>query len=278
MTTIEVDGYSISYREFGEAGLPPLFLVHGLYGDSSTVTSLASALSPRFHVVAPDALGHGRSSHPPSFSLADQGRVLNGLVAALGHESAALLGVSMGSYVTAQAAVLEPSRTSRLVLVVSKAHGTTSSVAAYARRRGFDLTTASPEEVLELMADALWSPATSPQRRQEITASSQSPEQVVLSAGERAAVEASLAGFDLRPALPAITAPTLVVSGRADGLNPPEAGEELARAIPGARFEVYENSGHMLTSEEQDRLVADVTAFVLGPDVGPDGAQLDATP
>ena len=56
------------------------------------------------------------------------------------------------------------------------------------------------------------------------------------------------------------------VSGLADGLNPPQAGEELARGIPGARFEVYESSGHMLAAEEQDRLVSDVTTFVLGPD------------
>jgi 3-oxoadipate enol-lactonase len=263
MPTIEVDDSSLFYLEFGEVENPPLFLVHGLYGDSSTMVPLADEFAGRFRVIASDALGHGRSSHPAKFTLADQGRALNGLVAALGYGSAALLGVSMGSYITAQAAILEPSRVSRLVLVVPKAHGTTSSVAAYAERMGFDLTTATLEETIALMAGALWSPGTSQQRRDEIMAA-QSGSQIVLTPEERAAVERSLAGFDLRPELPSITAPTLVISGSADGLNPPEAGEELARLIPGARFEVYGHSGHMLPFEEMDRLVSQATAFILG--------------
>ncbi len=67
-----------------------------------------------------------------------------------------------------------------------------------------------------------------------------------------------------------ITAPTLVISGRADGLNPPEAGYELAQGIPGAHFQVYEESGHMLTAEEQDRLVTDVFTFAGDRDEAPD--------
>jgi 3-oxoadipate enol-lactonase len=262
MPMIEIDGSTIYYRELGATTSPPLFLVHGLYSDSSTMEPLATALAERFRVIAPDMLGHGRSSRPTTFTLADQGRVLNGLVEALGYDSTALLGVSMGSYVAAQAAILEPSRISRLLLVVPKAHGKTSSVAAYAKRIGADLSAVTPEEMLALLAGALWSPATSEERRGEIMASTGS--QVILGADEQAAVERSLAGFDLRPHLAAITAPTLVISGRADGLNPPEAGEEVARLIPNARFEVYERSGHMLTAEETDRLVADTTAFVLG--------------
>ncbi len=59
----------------------------------------------------------------------------------------------MGSCIAAQAAILEPSRASRLVLVVPKAHGTTSSSAAYAKRMGFDLGTATREEADRLVAD-----------------------------------------------------------------------------------------------------------------------------
>lgn len=262
MPTIEIAGSSLFYREFGEAENPPLFLIHGLYSDSSSTEPLAAAFGTRLRVIAPDMLGHGRSARPTTFSLADQGRTLNGLIEALGYDSAALLGISMGSYVAAQAAILQPYRTSRLLLVASKAHGTTSSTAAYAQRMGFDLGTATLEETVALMAGALWSPATSPQRRGEIMASAGS--QIVLTAEERAAVERSLAGFDLRPELPSVTAPTLVISGRADGLNPPEAGEEVAQLIPNAQFEMYEQSGHMLPFEEPDRLVKDTTAFVLG--------------
>lgn len=262
MPTIDVDGLAIFYLEYGEANQPPLILLHGLYGDSSTMTTLARRLADRFRVIAPDALGHGRSARPDGFTLEDQGRMLNGLIAALGYPNATVLGVSMGSYLAAQTAILEPARTSHLVLVVGKAHGTTSSSAAYAQRMGVDLSTATPEQLMALMESAIWSPDTPASRKQAILAAQS--DQVQLTQQEREAVERSLAGFDLRPNLPVISAPTLVISGKADGLNPPEFGQKLAELIPSARFEVYEHSGHALTFEEEDRLVADVAEFVLG--------------
>jgi len=261
MPTIDVAGSTLFHREFGDPAFPPLVVIHGLYSDSSSVAGLAEEMAADFHVVAPDMLGHGRSSRPEGFTLADQGRAVNALIASLGHDSAAVVGISMGSYIAAQAAILEPARVSRLVLVTPKAHGTTSSVAAYAAREGIDLATVAPEEIPALMAGAIWSPHTSQERREAIFAATNA-EQVMVSPAEQAAVERSLAGFDLRPTLGEITAPTLVLSGRSDGLNPPEAGEEVARHIPGAEFVVYEESGHMLPEEERERFLADVTIFV----------------
>ncbi|MBN9188986.1 MAG: alpha/beta hydrolase [Microbacterium sp.] len=262
--TLDLNGADVFYRTFGSPEHPPLVLVHGLYGDAVTVAPLAERLSDRFRVIAPDALGHGRSARPEGFTLADQGRMLNALVAALGYDAAAMVGISMGSYLTAQAAIDEHARVARLVLVVSKAHGTTSSSVAYAKRMGFDLAAASPDELLAFMSGAIWSPDTTPERRAEIMARiGEQTEAVVLSPAEQAAVERSLAGFDLRPDLHRIAVPTLVISGKDDGLNPPSSGEELARGVPGARFEVYEHSGHMLTFEETDRLVAYLQSFLL---------------
>jgi len=263
MPSIDVAGHRIAYEAYGDAQQPLLVLVHGLNGDASTVAPLAARLAERFHVVTPDALGHGRSDHPASFTIEDQGRVLNALVAALGRSSATLAGISMGSYLVAQAAILEPARTDRLVLVVSKAHGTTSSSAAFAARLGVDLATLDPEAAMALLAEALWSPDTPADRRAELLGS-MAGEQVQLTPDEQARVERSLAGFDLRPGLGRVTAPALVVSGASDGLNPPELGRELADHLPHARFEVYEHSGHMLASEETDRLVDDVLSFTAG--------------
>jgi 3-oxoadipate enol-lactonase len=251
------------FREFGDPGNPPLFVLHGLYGDSLSVAPLATAFADRFRVIAPDALGHGQSPRPEGFTLADQGLAIIALIGGLGYDSAAVLGISMGSYIAAQAASLAPARISRLVLVVSKGQGATSSTVAYAQRNGFDLASATMEEAIAFLAGALWSPDTSQERRDQLLAQ-QGVSQQVLTPEERSAIDRSVTGFDLRPQLPLITAPTLVVSGRSDGLNPPEVGQEVASLIPGARFEVYEHSGHMLASEEQDRLVAEVTGLVLG--------------
>lgn len=186
--------------------------------------------------------------------------MLAGLIAGLGYESAALVGISMGSYLAAQAAILAPDRASHLVLIASKAHGTTSSVAAYAEREGYDLSSLTPEEAMGLMAEAVWSPHTPQERRTEFF--QRMAVKDPLSADEQAVVERSLEGFDLRPSLSALSVPTLVVSGLDDGLNPPQMGRELADHIPGSRFQVYNRSGHMLAYEETDRLVEDLRAFL----------------
>jgi 3-oxoadipate enol-lactonase len=252
---------NVYFREFGDPSHPPLLLIHGLFGDSSLMVPLAKRFADRFRVIAIDALGHGRSPKPAGFTLEDSGRAVTALIASLGYDSAVVLGVSMGSYVAAQAAILEPARVAQLVLVVAKGHGKTSSVAAFAERNGFDLAAATMEETIAFMTSALWSPDTAQDVRDGIMAL-QSEDAWQATAEERAAIEESLADFDLRPDLPSITAPTLVISGLSDGLNPPASGEEVAQLIPGARFEVYEHSGHMLASEETDRLVTDVTELV----------------
>lgn len=259
MPEIDVGNWRVRYDAYGDPTLPPVVLVHGMMSDAATVKPLAERLSGQFHVIAPDALGHGRTTHPASFTLEDQARMLAGLITALGHEQAALVGISMGSYIAAQTAILEPALVTKLALIVSKAHGATSSVAAFAARKGIDLSSLTSEEMLTVMAEAVWSPDT--QARREAILASVSPP-VPLSPQEQAAVEKSLAGFDLRPTLPSITAPTLVISGKDDGLNPPELGRELADHIPGSRFEVYQHSGHMLAAEEEGRLVADLAAFL----------------
>ena len=262
MTESDGSESQLYFQDFGDRSHPPLFLMHGLYGDSASVVPLAEAfVANGFRAIAVDALGHGRSPRPEGFTLADQGLALDALIARLGYDSAAVVGISMGSYIAAQAAILEPSRISRLVLVVTKGQGATSSTVAYAQRHGFDLSNATMEEMVAFMAGALWSPDTSQERRDEILAQAAAGQQI-LSPEARAAIDRSLTGFDLRPQLPSITAQTLVISGRSDGLNPPEVGEEVARLIPGARFVVYEHSGHMLPVEEFDRLVADVTAMM----------------
>jgi pimeloyl-ACP methyl ester carboxylesterase len=57
---------------------------------------------------------------------------------------------------------------------------------------------------------------------------------------------------DSRPLLPRITCPTLVLVGREDALTPVEMSQEMAAAIPGARLEIVERSGHLSTMEQPD--------------------------
>jgi 3-oxoadipate enol-lactonase len=58
--------------------------------------------------------------------------------------------------------------------------------------------------------------------------------------------------MDLRPALPGIAAPTLVVSGAEDAATPPALQAEIAAAIPGARYELVSPAAHLAAVEQPD--------------------------
>jgi len=53
-----------------------------------------------------------------------------------------------------------------------------------------------------------------------------------------------LADTDLRPDLPRLQTPALVLSGDRDRLTPAAAGRHLAHAVPHARFHAFGRCGH----------------------------------
>ncbi|MBI4278692.1 MAG: alpha/beta hydrolase [Armatimonadetes bacterium] len=74
----------------------------------------------------------------------------------------------------------------------------------------------------------------------------------------------NLPGYDLRPRLREIRVPVLVAVGRHDWITPVECSEELARALPNARLEIFEESGHSPHLEENAKFVALVREFLGG--------------
>ncbi len=67
---------------------------------------------------------------------------------------------------------------------------------------------------------------------------------------------------DWRPMLPSIDLPVLITTGGKSGAYP--GCRYMFEHIPGARMEVFEDSGHALFYEEPDRFNAVVTGFVDG--------------
>ena len=55
---------------------------------------------------------------------------------------------------------------------------------------------------------------------------------------------------------PGIGAPTLVVAGRQDPSIPPEHGEAIALAVPGARFELLDPAAHLANVERADAVTS----------------------
>ena len=80
-----------------------------------------------------------------------------------------------------------------------------------------------------------------------------------------AAVQKATRTLDLTQELPKFKFPTLVITGRYDMNVTPLTAWNIYKAIPGAKFVVFEKSGHLPSYEEPDKYVKVVDAFLSQP-------------
>jgi 3-oxoadipate enol-lactonase len=205
-----------------------------------------AALAEHWRVVRYDHRGHGRSPVPPGpYELADLGADALALLDRLGAERVHWCGLSLGGMVGMWLAINAPERIDRLVLCCTSAKLGPPSMwaerAATVRAHGVDA-----------IADAgigRWLTggfvAREPQTAAEVRAMlAATPAEGY--AGCCAAIE----HMDLLDRLGGIRAPTLVIAAAQDPATPPEHGERIASAVPGARLAVIDNAAHLATVEQ----------------------------
>lgn len=76
------------------------------------------------------------------------------------------------------------------------------------------------------------------------------------------ALNSELARVDLGPLLARLKMPVLVLTGRFDANVAPSTAWKIHKAIPGSRFEVFEQSGHLPFFEEPEAFVRSVERFL----------------
>jgi len=75
--------------------------------------------------------------------------------------------------------------------------------------------------------------------------------------------------IDVRPILPTLTAPTLVIHAREDNAVPVQGGRYLADHIPGARYLEVEGADHAPFLTEPDKILAGIEEFLTGRHAAP---------
>lgn len=111
----------VRYRvvEWGDAGDPPVMLLHGFAQSADAWCDIAPHLAKDRFVVALDLVGHGKSDKPDDPSVYEMDEVVDMLAAFLGerfNRKAALVGYSMGGRIALTFACKKPRRISALVL------------------------------------------------------------------------------------------------------------------------------------------------------------------
>jgi 4,5:9,10-diseco-3-hydroxy-5,9,17-trioxoandrosta-1(10),2-diene-4-oate hydrolase len=119
---VEIDGLTIRYLAAGEG--PPLVLLHGTGDNALDWRWVMPSLAATHRVYAPDLPGSPDSARPDAdYSPAFFERFVAGFLDALGIESAAMVGNSLGGLIALRVALSEPARVTALVLVDSAGLG-----------------------------------------------------------------------------------------------------------------------------------------------------------
>ncbi|WP_030602602.1 alpha/beta fold hydrolase [Streptomyces fulvoviolaceus] len=106
----------LAHRESGDAGAPPLVLLHGLTSDGTAWDEVAAHFADRHRVLVPDLRGHGRSPHPGTYSFELMRDDVLAFLDELALPDVVLIGHSLGGVVAYLLAALHPERVTRLVL------------------------------------------------------------------------------------------------------------------------------------------------------------------
>ncbi len=249
---VEVGGRRMRYVEMGEGEGPPVVLVHGLAGNWQNWLENIPRLAAERRVLALDLPGFGASEKPADgVSLPGYGRAVDGLCERLELGEVALVGNSMGGFVTAETAIQFPGRVERLVLV--SAAGITSSnlrrepVMAWGRAAMMAGSRGAAEKRMAVQRPRLRQLVFSTIIRHPSLIGAEMLWEMSQGAGRsvfRAALEAIL-DYDFRDRLRDIRCPTLVVWGEEDMLVPVNDAGEYERQIPEARKVVLADTGHV---------------------------------
>ncbi len=115
MPFIDVNGLEVYYERHG-AG-PPLLNISGSGGDLRNSKPERSPLNKFFDVVHYDQRGLGQTAKPAGpYTMADYAADAAGLMAAVGWDSAHIVGTSFGGMVALNLALQEPERIDKMVL------------------------------------------------------------------------------------------------------------------------------------------------------------------
>jgi lipase len=110
-------------HEWGDPDAPPVVCLHGVAGHGGRFEQLANERwAARFHVLAPDLRGHGRSGWDPPYDFAAYVADLVETVDGLGLEQPDWVGHSFGGRLILELAARHPERIRRAVLLDPAIH------------------------------------------------------------------------------------------------------------------------------------------------------------
>lgn len=254
MESVCINGINLNINIQGEG--QPLVLLHGVGGDQTQFRDICPLLAQNFKVITLDARGHGKSDKPKSYTLGDHVADVIGIMDHFNLPTIFLNGVSMGSYIAQGVAIAAPERISKLILTVPKSNGLESSIQRLITEHAQELIGLNQNECILMLLKYFTYDPDFMKHHVDIF-------ETKLNTLQFAAANDAIKGFNFKKHLSKIKAKTLVISGKYDGLNPPDEGRLCASLITGAAFVEMQYSGHAPMFEEPEIYLNLIREFLL---------------
>lgn len=292
MPVYTINGQTVHARTSGKPDAPVAILIHGWSSSWHTWAPLLPALSRRFHCIAVDLPGFGRSPAPPQRpTIEGYANLIAGLIQQVSEHAVLVLGHSMGGQIAMTLALRYPVLVEQLVLLNPAVSGRLSTfinlfVAPHILLEGFGWAArllAFLERTPLGYTDRLLKPISfaeraviSPEDYARIRADARRPGQGKV----RAECFWAMRAGDLRGKLSGIRAPALVIWGAEDNTVPLRDAGAVAAEWPQADLRLIPNAGHWPQFEQFDLTLRHVGAFLGLPEFGedlPDDSSDDVT-
>lgn len=250
--TAEVAGLQLHYATAGH-GQPIVFL-HGWGGEIASFGPIPAVLADRFRTAAVDLPGFGASPLPPvPWGTFEYAECLASFLRQSDLAPCILVGHSFGGRVSLALAARHPDLVKKLILVDSAGLVPRRTPSYYARV----YLVKSARKILSLPGlRSLKEPSLRRLYRALGSSDYNSAVDPVLRA-----ILVKVVNEDLRPILPRIAAPTLLIWGDRDEDTPLADGQVMEKLIPDAGLVVFEGAGHFAYLDRLDQFCRVVAHF-----------------
>ncbi|MGD0571571.1 MAG: alpha/beta hydrolase [Sedimentisphaerales bacterium] len=257
---VKANGITLHYYRTGNGSLPPMVLSHGYTDNGLCWTDLALAMEKKYDVIMYDLRGHGLSDAPPTgYTIENNVSDIVGLIHALKLSNPVIIGHSLGGSITAIVAAQYPDIPLKVVLIDPPGLVNPMFPTSEDMNRARTYFKKDIDYVKSLSRDALIKeagrrhPAISQAARGRWADSKMQFKPQIL--------DSVLTIPPLKPYLPKITVPTLILKADAnDAVKKTEI--DAVSAYPNIKIHHVKGAGHLVHLERPEESLAVLNDFL----------------
>ena len=254
------NAYAYTANRKLDPALPSVVFIHGAGNDHSVWTLQSRYFAYHgMNAIAVDLPGHGRTKGNPIASITLMANWIVALLDAAGIAGAALVGHSMGSLIALNAGARFPKRVTKAVLIGTAVPMAVSEplleASLHREHEAFDMVNVWSHSLASQIGGntvpGMWMTGGSLRLMEHTEPGTLYADLNACNTYEKGPDDAA-----------ALKCPALLILGARDHMTPPRRAKEIATKIAGAKAVLLPSAGHALMSEEPDRVLDELIAFL----------------